>query len=409
MNKRSVLWGVVILAGLILIVRLGPAKQSLAPVAELVTPQSKHAVKYVHHLKRSVVEAAPAIVPSSLPPAETNAANIYRDAISLFDALTQSNKDILSNWQTNLAATIVAELCEKIRPICADLYQASLVTNCDWGLGPLAPGTKLPHLRPARDLGRVAIWSAAHCRPNDGAAATEDVLATLRLGQQIATGAAILGYLVDMKLQEMAWSYVAANLDTFSIADGQQLAAAFDALAYDDAFGRAMAQESDFVDRFAAKLAALPPTAVAKQLGELGSGWDQLDPATVVNSLNRLANLQRDLTKMMATGTAADYTAWLQRAEQLQAAIPFVKDFLPSAMLLEKWQGYEVNRALVEAGLAVAANGAAGLATHLDPASGGSFTYRAVPGGFELQSTYQVNHQPLKIYFRQRVTRKESS
>ena len=78
-------------------------------------------------------------------------------------------------------------------------------------------------------------------------------------------------------------------------------------------------------------------------------------------------------------------------------------------MLLEKWQGYEVNRALVEAGLAVAANRTAGLAAHLDPASGGSFTYRAVPGGFELQSTYQVNHQPLKIYFRQRVTRKESS
>ena len=193
------------------------------------------------------------------------------------------------------------------------------------------------------------------------------------------------------------------------MADGQQLAAAFDELAYDDAFGRAMAQESDFVDRFAAKLATLPPAEAAKQLADMGSGWDQLDPAAAIKGLNRLANLQRDLSKMLATGTDADYTAWLQRAERLQTALPFVKDFLPSEMLLEKWQGYEVNRALVEAGLAVAAAGAAGLTAHLDPSSGGVFTYRTVPGGFELQSSYIVNNQPLKMFFRQRVNRKESS
>ena len=409
MNKRSVLWGGVIIAGLALMVRFGPARQSLSPVAELVIPPSHPAVKYVHHLKRLMVDVPPAVVPTSPPPAETNAANIYRDAIARYDALTQSSKDLLSNWQTNIDAAVAADLCEKVRSICDDLHQAALVTNCDWGLGPLEPGTKLPHLRPARDLGRVAIWSAAHCRLNDGAAASEDVLATLRLGQQIANGAAILGYLVDMKLQEMAWSYVAANLGAFSMADGQQLAAAFDELAYDDAFGRAMAQESDFVDRFAAKLATLPPAEAAKQLADMGSGWDQLDPAAAIKGLNRLANLQRDLSKMLATGTDADYTAWLQRAERLQTALPFVKDFLPSEMLLEKWQGYEVNRALVEAGLAVAAAGAAGLTAHLDPSSGGVFTYRTVPGGFELQSSYIVNNQPLKMFFRQRVNRKESS
>jgi len=415
MSRRVLLWGGAILAGLILIGLLWPARHP-APVAAPVKPLAKLIVKFVHHLQRPPEETAPVGLPVA-PAGETNAANIYRQAIALYEALSTTNKNILSDWQTNVDAAVEAELCEQLRPICDLLQQASAVTNCDWGLDqPLRFDSKLPHLGSARNLGRAAIWNAAHCRRNDAPAATDDVLATLHLGQQVSHGAGLIGYLVDIKMQEIAWSFVAANADRFTGADGQQLAAAFDDLSYDDAFQRAMEQEAVAVDLLATQLATMTPVDAQKTLFGLSEGdggtpnqaEDLPDQATVIASLKQAANLDSDLAKILATGSGAEYEAWLQRYEALKASDPIANMFLGAIPnVVTKAQGYEVNRALVEAGLAVAANGAAGLTAHLDPSTGQPFTYQAVPGGFELQSTYQVKNQPLKMFFPQSATPKE--
>lgn len=404
-QRRALWWGGAVIAGLILIGLLWRSKP-VTPVTAPGTVADRPAPQLLHHLRRPVEKAAPVASPVA-PSSETNAAKFYRDAMAQFNALSQTNKDLLSNWQTNVDAAVEAELCAQLRPICDLLHQAATVTNCDWGLGPLEPGTPMPHLGPARALGRAAIWNAAHCRRNDPAAATDDVLASLRLGQQVSHGAALIGYLVDMAMQQMAWSYVAANLDQFTGPAGRQLATAFDDLANDDAFSRALGGEADFMERFAAKLTALSPAEAANQVQDFVNSKGKIDVATAVAGIQQVARLNRELAQVMATGSEAEFAAWQRRVAELQTANTLLVDFMPYGMLVEKAQSYEVNRALVEAGLAVAANGPAGLAAHLDPATGQPFTYQAVPGGFELQSNYPVKNQPLKMFFPQSATPKE--
>ena len=406
MTKRRALgWGGAVVAGLLLIGLLWRGKATV-PVAVPGTAAGRLTPQLFHHLPRIAETTAP-IAPPRTPSSETNAAQFYRDAMAQFNALSPTNKDLLSNWQTNVDAAVEAELCAQLRPICDLLHQAAPVTNCDWGLGPLEVSTPLPHLGTARALGRAAIWSAAHCRRNDATAATADVLATLRLGQQVGHGAALVGYLVDMSLQQAAWTYVAANLDQFHGPAGRQLAAAFDDLADDDAFSRALGGEADFMERFATKLTTLPPAEAANQVQDFVRTSGKADVATVVAGIQQVASLNRELAQVMATGSEAAYATWQRHVAELQTANTLLVDILPYGMLVEKAQSYEVNRALVAAGLAVAANGPAGLTAHLDPSTGQPFTYQAVPGGFELQSNYPVNNQPLKMFFSQSASPQE--
>jgi hypothetical protein len=171
--------------------------------------------------------------------AMTNAATLYRQAFALYDALSKDEKGLLGDWRTNVDASAEAELCEKIRPICDLMHEAGTVKNCDWGIEPLTFDTIFYHLASARTLARAAIWTAAHCRSSNVTEATQDAVSVLRFGQHVSD-AGILGRLVDGTIQDIALSYVAANLDSFRGADSQRLTAAFDDPSYSEAPGRAM-------------------------------------------------------------------------------------------------------------------------------------------------------------------------
>ena len=199
MNKRPWLVVGAVIVGLLLIVLLGPVRQP-APVPTLVKNPTRPVVKFVHLLQRPLDELpAPPPLPVAQP-GESNAASIYRQAFALCDALSTTNKTILSDWRTKVDTAVEVELCEQLRPICDLLHQASTVTNCDWGITPLDYDTKLPHLASARNLGRAAIWCAPHCRQNEASAATDDLVATVRLGLQASQGRALVGYFVNMSM-----------------------------------------------------------------------------------------------------------------------------------------------------------------------------------------------------------------
>ncbi len=67
-----------------------------------------------------------------------------RRAFDLFDQFSKDQKYILSDWSTNVGASVEAELCGKLRPISDLMRQAAAVTNCDWGFDPINNDTKLP-------------------------------------------------------------------------------------------------------------------------------------------------------------------------------------------------------------------------------------------------------------------------
>jgi hypothetical protein len=309
----------------------------------------------------------------------TNAAVFYQQAFELFDALPKEQKDLLGNWRTNVDASIETELCEKIQPICDLMQQASIVTNCDWGFDSTAFETMQQYLTSTRSIARTAMWHAAHCHSNDVAKTTDDALSVLRLGQRVS-GTSILGCLVDLSLQNMTWSYLTQNVGSFTGAAGQRLTAAFTDPTYEEAPGRAIEQEAVIAESQTANQGVTPNVAALYK---------------------QITDSEQELSKALTSGSEVEYETWLQHWTQLQESNPLAKG-LGAAIeqFVEKVRGAVVDRALVVAGLAIAQGGTDILPSYPDPASGKPFVYTETSDGFELQSSYQLRGQPLKMQFK---------
>ena len=333
--------------------------------------------------------------------ASTNAAVIYRQAFAHFDELSKEQKTIASDWRTNVDASVEAELCEKIRPICDLMHQASAVTNCDWGDKRLTFEDNFGrHLSPSRAVARAAIWNAAHCRSNDVAGATDDTLAALRLGQQVSQGA-MIGCLVGMAMQQMSSSYISQNIGSFRGGDAQRLLAALDDSVNEEAPSRAMEAEADMVERLATKLAAMSEAELKKNWPGDGTIPAEMDRAAVLAEYRQIRDSERELARALASSSEGDYEAWQARSVEVRASNPLAKGVLESIdPFVNKVRQAAVNRAMVVAGLAVAETGPEVLATHPDPASGKPFVYTETDDGFELQSAYKFNGAPMKMQFK---------
>lgn len=336
----------------------------------------------------------------------TNAADLYRQAFALYAALTNDEKNILRDWQTNVDVSVEAELCEKLRPICDLMHQASAVTNCDWGIEPMTFTTKFPHLAASRNIARAAIWNAAHCRSNDVAGATEDVLSVLRVGHNVSRSA-LIGCLVDMAVQGVASSYVAQNVGLFAGTDSQRLVAAFRDPAYEETPSRAMEQEADIMERMAVELTSLSAAEIEKGLSRLGfdallhPNSPELDRAAELAWLKQIADSERELADALASSSEGEYETWQKRSTELRASNPLAEMLLPDYdKFVDKARYAAVNREMVVAGLAVAENGTEALPAHPDPSSGQPFVYTQTADGFELQSSYQVNGKPMTMQFK---------
>ncbi len=333
----------------------------------------------------------------------TNAAAIYRQAFDLFHALSKEQNFILSDWRTNVDASVEAELCEKIHPICDLMHQASSVTNCDWGIDPKTFAPKLSDLNGARNIARAAIWSAAHCRSNDVTGATDDAVSALQLGQQISR-TAVIGCLVDIAVQSITSSYVTQNLGLFRDANGARLAAAFDNPAYQEAPSRAMEQDADSLDRLVTKLSSLPTGEAEKQLAEL---YGLSDPdISIMNrdlflvDMKQVVDLDRELAKALTPSSEDELETWRTHSTELTASNPLASVNKAYDAFVDRAQRAAVSRAMVVAGLAVAQNGTDALQSHTDPSSGKTFLYTGTPDGFELQSSFEVNGKPMKMQFK---------
>ena len=166
-----------------------------------------------------------------------------------------------------------------------------------------------------------------------------------------------------------------------------------------------MGGEVGAVENLIGKLNALPADQAVQMLSkffgdEPAASSVQWNPA-VISQLQQVAAFEQNWAQVLASSTEAEYQAVMRQYDELVASNPLAAALMPSDKLMDKAQRLAVNQALVLAGLAVANDGVAALATHFDPATGLPFAYRAVPGGFELQSNYIFNNQPVKVVFPQ--------
>jgi len=307
----------------------------------------------------------------------TNAADFYRKAFALYDALSKEEKGALGDWKSAIDADQAAQLCEKIRPTCDLMHQAAALTNCDWGIGPTTEDRdQLDMLTHCRALARTATWNAAHCRADNAAGATDDLLATLQMGQNLSQFA-LVGFLIETAIQELAAAFVAENASRFAGAEGDRLIRAFNDSLYEEDVYSAIEQEAKFVSRLAL-----------------------LDAPDGHPELTRLAELEREYAKVL-TQPEAQYQAWLQRMQAAQATNPLVKEMWPAIEnVVDKARATVVQHAMVSAGLTVLRDGPDALSTYPDPATGKPFLYQETADGFQLQSVYQRRGEPVTLLFR---------
>jgi hypothetical protein len=406
-TSRYAVGGVVILCLFIVLGWFALRPEPPSPTQQPVKVETPKPVASVSGPAEDLSSETPTNQPNDS--AVTNAADLYRQAFALYDALTNGEKDILRDWRTNVDASVEAEFCEKIHPICDLMHHATAVTNCDWGDKRLTYNDSFGrHPGPSRAVARATLWNAAHCRSNDVAGATDDTLAALRLGQQISQGA-MIGCLVGMAVQQMSSSYISQNLGSFRGSDAQRLIAALEDSSYEEAPSHAMEQEADMLDRFEAKLAAMSAAEGQKEVTEQANNmakWEgespmNVDLATTLAVYKQISDSERELAMALESSSEDELEAWQEEAAELQTSSPLARLLLESIEpFVDKVQSAEVNRALVVAGLAVAQGGAGALPSYPDPSSRQPFVYTETPGGFQLQSTYQVNGKPMTMRFK---------
>jgi hypothetical protein len=335
----------------------------------------------------------------------TNAAALYWHAFALYDALSADEQGLLSNWRTNVAVSVEAELCEKLRPICDLMHQAVEVTNCDWGIGPITYDTKLPHLASARNIARAAVWDAAHCRSEDASGATDDVLSTLRLGRNISRSGTI-GFLVDIAIQDLALSCTAANVHSYNVAD---ISIAFKNPDYENGPARAMDSEADLAENYAAKIASLSEADAEKELDQFfgllysmeGKTPPKMNRDLFVAEAKQVAELERDFARILDFSSDEKLETWQTRRNKVLELNMAAAILLPSIVAIaDRARSTAIKREMLVAGIAVVQQGPEALQSHLDPASGQPFIYAETDAGFELQSAFVFRGAPVKLQFK---------
>jgi hypothetical protein len=338
--------------------------------------------------------------------ANTNAAVIYREAFALYNALSKEEKELIGEWRSNVDASVAAELCEKVQPICDLLHQAATVSNCDWGLEqPIRFETRLPHLNPARNMARTAAWSVAHCRTGDPSAAIDDLLAASQLGQNVSSSC-LIGHLVDLSMQGIVIDSVAEHASLLASAGDTRLAELFKNASYNESLRDAFELEADMVTREADKLAAGPPEEGLRELIQISDNAkavpqiQSMGLEQVIADLRQVAELQRQLVQA-PEWSDAEYRAWLTSVDEAGKTDPFVEVFvtgLDKAAI--RTQAMTVRTAMAGAGLAVTQDGPDALQSHPDPSTGQPFAYTKTADGFELQSSFQFQEKPVALSFR---------
>ena len=337
------------------------------------------------------VEEASA-VPTPSGSVKTNAADFYRKAFAVYDALSKEEKKVLGDWKAEGVTDQVAQLCEKVAPILDLMHEAAAQTNCDWGLGPMTRENNpifLHYYDWCRALARTSIWRAAHCRADNLTRITDDLLANLQLAHQVPPSA-VMGFLVNTAIQGQVTDFIVKNASTFAAPESDRLIQALNDPAYEEDFFRAIEQEAEFAS-----------SATEKDIPELSKNAPSPgDRDRVAAMMRQVPDMEREYAGVL-TQTETQYQLWLGRMQAAQTTNLFLKMLWPALEnVVDRARATVVQRAMVSAGLTVLQSGPEALSTYPDPATGQPFQYQQTADGFQLQSVYQRKGQPITMVFR---------
>lgn len=390
--KRPILF----LAGVALILTLVGLRLSLLHKEQ--TPRVRLPAGPAQSVEQNAEQAArlsetrpvlpPVATDTNAPP--PNAADIYRKAFVLLDALSDDERKIVDSWENKVDPAVEAELCEKVMPIAVLAHEAAAVTNCDWGADNATVEGRMPLFNQARALARATVWHAAHCRQDDKNGVADDLEATVRAGQSVSRF--LIGHLVDTAIESKAMNYLAAHASALPGDVAARLIQLFGDGRYEESFFRALETEAEFASHFAER--------IEKPQQQQGDKVSPMAREQVAALVGEVAEWERDYVRALSL-PEPEYQAWLNKLYSAQQTNPVLSLLWPALEnVLEKTRVTVVQRAMISAGLALMQEAPNALENHLDPASGQAFVYRETGDGFELASTRQIDGKPVVMSFR---------
>lgn len=343
----------------------------------------------------------------------TNAADIYRQAFELFDALSDEEKKMLKNPRDEVDADAAAELFKKIQPILKLMKEAGAAEYCHWISGPIRFDTPVPYIGKAMDLGRLALWSAAYRFQTDPQGALDDLATQRQLGRTLPDN--LIGVLVETAMNASATDFLNINARSLDANATAQLSEMLRDNSYPADLARAMQGEIGSVLAQADDMQQKSSDDVMKLFASLKSGGDSAnadaqisqlramgydDPSKVAQSLRDAAQLEQQLIPVLGASDA-QFNAVFQQVMAQVNSNPFGKMLLPSLdSVHNRILGTQVQNAMLGVGLAIIQNGPGQIGAFTDPATGNVFTYTpTADGGFQLTSTFQMKGKPVTMTF----------
>lgn len=336
-----------------------------------------------------------------------NRADFYRQAMRLYEGLTQKETEMLKDTGGDLHGKEAASLYAKIQPIMDLLRQARNSDYVDWGMGPVSVENmqgKNAVFRSIYDLGKLAVWDSAYRLQSDADGAIGDLVAAEDVGR--AGDDTLVGFFNCIGIHEAAVNLIAQNSGSVTSAAQADLASIVSPLALQESFQSAMVGMASTaqatLDGYANPLTRGVADKILRQLADLDQ--DGTDPSTTPEEdvLPQLKWLEQ--TEQQLAGTLGEpdvqFQQWWALKNAEAASMPLANRMLVAlGSARTTAQVGIVQSTMLAAGMTLEQGSQAQFQAIADPGSGHPFTYTQTASGFELGSTILLGGKPVNLTF----------
>jgi hypothetical protein len=328
----------------------------------------------------------------------TNAAEFYKQAIGLYNQLTDDEKNMLRHPRDKQDPKVAAALYAKIQPIMDLLRKARKADYADWGLGPMTlenSTNKTAQYTSAQQLAVLAIWDSTYRFQSDPDGAVGDLAAMEALGR--SEDDSLIGLMVENSIHSGAMWLLAQNAGGITSAAGPDLAEIVNPAAVQQSFQIGLDAEASMLQ------SALDEYAnPATRNGSLIQKWTSLGALSgeqAVSDLEWLEQTEQALGTDLQESNAQFQQWWAQKQAQA-ASMPLVGTALSNLANVRAQSQMSVAwNAMLAAGMALEQNNQAQFQSIPDPSTGQPFTVTQTATGFQLGSAMQYHGKPVTLSF----------
>jgi len=356
-----------------------------------------------------------AVAPAFGAHESTNAATFYRQAFASMADPSDPHWELVEHPDAVRIDASVAKFAARHDETFALLRKGAAAPRCDWGTD-VRQGTraKLPHLAAARKIANLTrLRARVLVQQGRTADALGDAVALLAFARHIGSDPVVVAKFMECGVADAAVEAAAGAVASAKVEELKSLLDGLDHLPRSLPASEAVGREGTAIVNQMRQLAAGDPAA---PLAEGGVLWEIAGGPRADETLRGRLRLQWADPKARDAGIAEAAGLFNDGAAALAA--PFDQSFVavqkwearraaasPLAQLLvPSLRAYRVTVAAAETRvemLYVAAlvkcDGPGAAARSREPHADGPFTYREVPGGFELESRLVVDNIPLRL------------